>query len=224
MQGLRVCRDFNYYVNPNSTELVELGTKKYPYKNIGLAFLEILNFWAHSSSNLTIYVMENTIVNIEQGYNFIINITSVTISSYSATSSSPAKSTLYVRQYALEKFNSNTIFTLLASSTLQLSSKISSIPSREKLLLSSTDTTIFAYASSFALNNLRLQGDLENDVLSGSFFLRPIYLQEKYFTMTNVDVQLTGMMLRSFDPMSFYLENVYIDFHAMMGGFHMNIE
>jgi hypothetical protein len=71
---------------------------------------------------------------------------------------------------------------------------------------------------------LRLQGDLVNDVNKGSFFLKPIYLQQRVFTMTNVDVQLTGMMLRSLDPMSLYLENIYIDFHAMMGGFFMNIE
>ena len=31
-QNIPVCRGTSYYVNPNSTQIVELGTKQYPYK------------------------------------------------------------------------------------------------------------------------------------------------------------------------------------------------
>jgi hypothetical protein len=32
LRGLKLCRDFEYYINPDSTEIVELGTKLYPFK------------------------------------------------------------------------------------------------------------------------------------------------------------------------------------------------
>ena len=123
-------------------------------------------------------------------------------------------------------FNSDTIFNLVSNNTLDLSSKINvdGISQAELTVLSSTDTTLFQFRSNLHLKNLRIQGDIENDVDSGSFFLRPIYLQEKALNLTNLDIQLTGMILRTFDPMSMFIQNVYVDFHAMQGGFNMNIQ
>ena len=37
-----IWRDFNYYVDSSSLEIVELGTKKYPYKSLSLVFVELL--------------------------------------------------------------------------------------------------------------------------------------------------------------------------------------
>lgn len=156
-----------------------------------------------------------------------MNITSVTIESYSDTAiNNPGKAILFVRQYSIDMFNLKTVFNLVSNNTLTLQSKInvSGISTREVTLLSSTDTTLFAFRSNLIMNNLRIQGNLEEDSQIGSFFLRPIYLQEKTLTLKNLDIQLTGVFLRSFDPMNMYIENVYVDFHAMMGGFHMNIE
>jgi len=191
-----------------------------------LVFLELLNIRSHTESEIKIYVKENTEINMQQGYNFIVNITSVTIESYSDISSSPSKATLYVRQYTLNMFDPKTTFNLVSNNTLKLSEKInvSGVSAHELTLLSSTDTTLFVFRSNIILNNLRLQGDVSSDSQSGSFFMRPIYLQQKKLTMTNLDIQLTGMILRTLDPMSMYLENVYVDFYAMMGGFFMNID
>jgi len=111
------------------------------------------------------------------------------------------------------------VYGLISGSGLNLR-----VTAKEITLLSSTDTTLFVCRTNLVMSNLRLQGDLQNDALSGAFFLRPIYLQEKSVTMIDVDIQLTGMILRSFDPMSLYLKNLYVDFYAMMGGFYINIE
>jgi hypothetical protein len=225
LSDIPFCRDDSYYVDPDSTEIVEIGTLKYPYKNIGLVFLELLNIRAHSESNIVIYVKENTIVNMQLGYNYIANITSVTIESYSDSSSTPAKATLYVRQYTLDMFDEHTSFNLVSDNTLDLNSKINveNATDSEIAVLGSTDTTLFAWRSSLTLNNLNIQGDLDNDSQVGSYFMRIIYLQEKFLTLKELDIQLTGYLLRSFDPMSMDIENVYVDFHAMMGGFWMNI-
>ena len=44
IHGLTVCRPPEYYVNPLSTEILELGTKLYPYKDINLVYIELFNF------------------------------------------------------------------------------------------------------------------------------------------------------------------------------------
>lgn len=201
-------RSNEYYINPESDEIVELGTKKYPFKNIGLVFVELLNLRSHSDVEIT------------------INITSVTIQTYSIYSTSPGSATLFVRQYEIDMFNEETTFNILINNTLSLSTILnsSSITDAQRTLLSSTDTTLFLFSSNLSLTNLRLQGDLDNDSQASSFFIRPIYLQEKSLRMKNVHIQLTGMILRSQDPMSLYLQDLYLDFHSMMGGFNMNIQ
>ena len=52
-----VCRDLNYYINPSSQQIIELGTKTYPYKNIGLPFVEILNYHSHSNRTITVNIL-----------------------------------------------------------------------------------------------------------------------------------------------------------------------
>ena len=89
-----ICRNFEYYVNPDSDSIVELGTIDHPYKQLSYAFVEILNYHSHSDYNLTLYIMEDTtsILGFKQGN--IINITNVHITSYSLTSSEPGKATI----------------------------------------------------------------------------------------------------------------------------------
>lgn len=128
-------------MNPESTEIIELGTQQFPYKNIGSVFVELLNIRSHSEDDITIFLMENTVVDIEKGYNYVSNISSVKIESYGA-SSSPSRATLYVRHYEVEIFNSKTRFNLVTDRTLSLSPVIN-VPEAtdsEKSVLQSTDT------------------------------------------------------------------------------------
>ena len=53
--------------------------------------------------------------------------------------------------------------------------------------------------------------------------MKPINIQNKSINMANIDIQLTGYIMRSIDPLSLYVSNIFIDFYAMMGGFHLNI-
>ena len=38
------CRDKTFFVNPDSREVIELGTKSYPYKSLTLALLDVY-YW-----------------------------------------------------------------------------------------------------------------------------------------------------------------------------------
>ena len=123
--GFSVWRSFNYYVNPNSQEIIELGTKAYPYKNIGLPFVEILNYHSHSNNSINIYVMENTDNYMLWNSNYIINITSVSVQSYSLISTSTQKyANIYIKNKDVSMFANKTIFWILKDNTLKLNDKI----------------------------------------------------------------------------------------------------
>jgi len=225
LSNIPFCRDNSYYVNSESQEIIELGTQRYPYKNIGLVFLELLNIRSHSDVQITIYVKENTIINLQKGYNYIANISSVIIESYSGTFSIPGKATLYVKQSVLNMFNIKTQFNLVSNNTLNLIPKLN-VPGAnpgEISLLQSDDTTMFVWRSNLTLSNLNIQGNISTDSQIRSYFIRTVYLQEKILILKDLYVQLTGYFLRTIDPMSMEMLNIYVDFHAMMGGFWMNI-
>ena len=123
--GFSVWRSFNYYVNPKSQEIIELGTKAYPYKNIGLPFVEILNYHSHSNNSINIYVMENTDNYMLWNSNYIINITSVSVQSYSLMSTSTQKyANIYIKNKDVSMFANKTIFWILKDNTLRLHDKI----------------------------------------------------------------------------------------------------
>jgi ABC-type antimicrobial peptide transport system permease subunit len=72
----------DYYVNPSSEEILELGTKAYPFKNIGVVFLEILNFYSNTDSNVSIFIKEYTKNQLLHNTNYVVNMTNVNIQTY----------------------------------------------------------------------------------------------------------------------------------------------
>ena len=51
----KIWRSLEYYVNPQSSEMVELGTITYPYRSFRAVASEILNNFSHQNVNITIY-------------------------------------------------------------------------------------------------------------------------------------------------------------------------
>ena len=118
-----VCRHFNYYVNPESTKIIELGTKAHPFKNIALPFVEILNYFSHSDRNLTVFVKEKTNNLLMWRSNYIINITMVTVESYAESEEDiPNYANLIIKNADVTKLTSKTVFNILKNIDLRLSS------------------------------------------------------------------------------------------------------
>ena len=84
-----VCRSLELYVDPQSTEVMEFGTKQYPYRYFKYASSEILNQFSHKDAEITVYLKEGTDVYIKEGDTFFLNITKVTVISYSNSVDSP---------------------------------------------------------------------------------------------------------------------------------------
>ena len=72
-----IWRSFDYYVDSESTKIVELGTLSNPYKSLELVFVELLNYHSHSNRTVNVYIKENTVNELLISRNFIINTTTV---------------------------------------------------------------------------------------------------------------------------------------------------
>lgn len=81
----KVCRiysdtgEIEYYVDPQSTQPLELGTYEYPYRSLKSANFEILNFFSHSDISVVIYITD---AYVEDDTNVYINMTSVKVTAH----------------------------------------------------------------------------------------------------------------------------------------------
>ena len=77
-----------FYVNPLSSEIIELGTISYPYKSMKAVSSDILNNFSHLNVNITIYLKEYESIYMSDLTGYYLNITSILITSYSTSSNS----------------------------------------------------------------------------------------------------------------------------------------
>ena len=118
-----VWRSFNYYVDPSSTQIIELGTRAFPFKNIGLPFVEILNYHSHSTNNITVFIKENTKHNMLYNSNYVINITQVTVESYSDSNLlTPYYAKIIMKNSGVVMQSAKTVFNIIKHTTLRLDS------------------------------------------------------------------------------------------------------
>ena len=103
IHGLNVWRLPEYYVYPNSTSIIELGTRANPYKSINLVLIELFNLI--SSTNATVKVkISKTSTHYFDQYNGIINdMKSVSFEPYD-TSLKKSSSSEYGNIYFVNTF------------------------------------------------------------------------------------------------------------------------
>jgi len=73
-----IWRTLEYYIDPTSEELLEFGTKQYPYRTTKPVFAEILKHHSHTDREIKVYLKEGTNTYIEDSSIFIINLESLT--------------------------------------------------------------------------------------------------------------------------------------------------
>ena len=225
-----VCQGFDYYVDPTSIELIELGTLQYPFKSLGFVFVELLNFHANTARTINVHLKENTQNYIDLSFNYIINITTVTISSYSTTSSTPSKATIVAgeindpTQTNITAYYSNTtMLNILLSTKLNKNKQIFSnslLRSTEFKYLSQQSQVIIVHRSNFTIDNIVLNSTF-NDINSKYMFFFAVFLQNRNFKMTNIDTRTSGGILLSYDPMNLFLENIDVDYSRNNWGFYI---
>ena len=156
-----------------------------------------------------------------QATNYVLNMTSVTISSYTTSNSAPANAIIFATDEKISIFSPTSVMNLIVDNTLRLQERInlSSFTENEKVMLSLKSINIHLDRSSLVMSNINIQRNLTADIVKSTQFIAPIYLQEKYVKMTNMNIQITGYILYSNDPMSIYVDNSYFQYDYTMGGF-----
>ena len=221
LRNFNLCRDLEYYVNPEGTELIELGTRVRPYKSIQLPFIEILNYMAHQPLDVKVFVKEMTVNYMMQKRNYMINMTSVTIESYTDGKNIPYLAYIRIVNYDINIFNKKTMTNLIVDPTLRLNDQLNKheITNAEKLIMGDADTALYVHRTNLNINNIDLWRDIAADKIISSSFIRTVYLQHRVVKMTNMSINITGSIIDSYDPMSLHVENVYVDYFGTMAGF-----
>ena len=149
-----------------------------------------MNYHSHSNRTINVYLKEGTTNELQIAKNYIINTTLVNFKSYSTSSTStPQKAILMMKDTNITMFSSLTLFNILNSTSLNFNAVISQnnqLSQTEKSILLSSDTCIFIDRSSVTFDNLIFKSSL-SDISKAVFYIKPVYLQTKTLTITNVD-------------------------------------
>ena len=214
-----MCRSNELYVDIYSESPIELGTKQYPYKSAKALFTELLNYHSNQDKSVAIYLKENQNHYIEDGTSFLLNITNVTITTYSNEDTAIFRAKLIPTRIVQSAENHKTAFSLLANTTLMLDEIVTEggYTEAEQFALNSGAITIFTLRSNTYIDNLDVERD-PIDLGQSTIFLYVAYLQDRILQVTNVDINVTGIIANGIDPFNGLFENMTIDGYGLQRG------
>ena len=177
--------------------------------------------YSHKQVNITVYIKENTTAYIEDDTNYILNMTSFKITSYS---DSPSKATLVPTQIPQQGLSKRYAFNLLTTIDLRLNQilKGSSFTSLQQILILRGSTTFVITMSNFYLDNVDARRD-SVDLGKSTIFIYPISLGSKYIDVRNTVLNMTGTIFMTSDPLNGYFENIQFDTYRLKDGFYFPI-
>ena len=204
---------------------MELGTRTHPYKSSRSMFSELLNHHSNQDKTITIYIAENQNFYIEDDFNYILNITNVTITSYSDISDTPGKAILTPTEIQQLSMSKKTKFSLLSNTDLRLTEVInnSSYTDSEKASLDILQVTFHILRSNVYFDNIDITREVV-DYGKETTLINLIYLQDRTLQMTNVDLNITGILMNNAYPFNGLFENMTIDTYGLRNGFYSLID
>ena len=223
VHNLTFCRGYDYYVNPDSTEILELGTKQYPYKNLMLPFIEIFNFHSNNPNiEINIYVYERSYLEISFRKINIINIFKVNLYSYTEIEDEPAKVELVVRDTEIDYWNVKTRFNILANSVIDFESQSTNRTQEQIDLFNQQEVAITVSRANFKISGFAIYCNFTGIDVS-MIFISVLLIQDKYIEITDWDFRGSGRILNSQTPLNLIVTNTEIDYYNMNQGFYMAI-
>ena len=200
---------------------MEFGTKLHPYKSLKPAFVEVLNHYSNKDTSVMIYLKEGNRLYLEDGTVNLMNITNVTIASYSDNLDVPGRAIIVPTEIP-QPITGRTVLHLLANFDMRLDEIISegNYTESEILLLNNPKVTFQILRCNVFFDNVNIERepiDLDKDTL----LINLIYLQDKLMSMTNMDINITGIILSSADPFNGFFENITIDAYGLKQGFEI---
>ena len=123
-------------------------------------------------------------------------------------------------------FTESTQFNIVSNITLRLTQALNYSG------YTSVETDISAYSTAiliinrwdFTISNIDVYRNVISDKNLDVPFIIAIYEQAHTVTMINMDFHISGRVLRSNQPLSLNVQNVYMDFYGMMGGIYISAD
>ena len=139
---------------------------------------------SHSNLSISIWVKEGTTLMIEESQIFIVNITEISISTYSSSSDLPGYATLVSTDSAVEGLSKKSAFNIIKSVDVDLTDAISQgdFTSYELESLGRTGDTFQVWRTSISFSNFIVKRI--SDTLHSGLFLFPLYFQDKVLTLS----------------------------------------
>ena len=171
-----------------------------------------------------IYLKENSRLYLEDGTNHFMNITNVTISSYSDVSDISNRATI-VPTFISQQITGKTVLHLLNNFDLRLEEAITegNYTDSEISLLNTAQVTFQILRSNVYFDNINIERE-SVDLHKSTLLINLIYLQDKIISMTNININITGTLMNSGDPFNGFFENLTIDAYGMSSGFFIFLD
>ena len=183
-------------------------------------FLEILNYHSNQDKSVIVNLKEKQKHYMEDGSNYIMNITNVTITTYSDEDDIAENRAIVIPTGTSQSAdNKKTAFSLLSNTTLNLDEVIveGGYTETELSQLNNNQVTLYALRSSIYIDSIDVERD-PNDIDQSTVFIYIVYLQDKMLQMTNMDINITGNIANGIDPFNGIFENITIDAYGLRGG------
>ncbi|CAI2367995.1 unnamed protein product [Moneuplotes crassus] len=200
------CRGLDYYVNPDSIEVIEAGTKEYPYRSLSLVFVELLNYFSNTNYTVNIYVMESTNNYLQLNRNYLINIGRVNFLSYSDQEGAIKSANLILTDEEILLFSPKTQYHVLKNSDLNISLASDASPQALGLITK----IIFVYKTELSFTNIKIMSKYSDEEVDYNF-VYALGQNERTVNFTNVHSQTSGSILLSLDHIAVYLKNYLFD-------------
>ena len=207
-------------MNPNSEQIIELGTRQYPFKHINLVFIDIFNKFSYSDISVNIHVMENTYNYLPVDSIKLINITSININSYSEYNLDDPKHALFVIiDTEIDMLTERTLFNIIQNTTMNSLDTTNMEQIEADEILESSDYVIIVNRCNLDMNNIDVYSQITSNSLNVDFIL-PIHQFSNKVTLTNMHFQVKGTVYsNSIASSNLLVENATLDMFESTGGF-----
>ena len=184
------------------------------------AFVEILNYYSNKDTSVMIYLKKGNRLYLEDGTTNLMNITNITIASYSDILDIPDRATIIPTRIP-QLDTGRTVLHILNDFDLKLDEVIAEggYTDSELLLLDNSQVTFQILRSSVYIDDVNFERE-PVDLGRESILINLIYLQDNIMSMTNMDINVTGALMNANDPFNGFFENITIDAYGLTEGFN----
>jgi hypothetical protein len=192
--------------------MLELGTLNYPYKTMKSASSEILNLHSNTLNHFTLFVKD---VYVEDQTFYLINISSVMITTHPDLVDVNKKAIVIPTAISQIGISGRNKFHLLQSTGVNIQTILVNGGISDTIIASIPEvmTTFIPVMSGFKLYNIDVyREEIDEDLKF--VLINPIYMQKLAVELDELDINVTGTIMRTSDPMGLIATNLVIDLYS----------